>query len=280
MFGRIPNQKALESKFRGPIKEEIDSLRQEFLDNLKPIKADLDDYHKVAFHKFTFLFHRMLMKILDLKAMHTTSELIESLESINSRNYELNKKIKATEDEIMKEKDKTRFLELVKELESQVYKRNYFSLLERNVVSNNLIYEMGILVEKVNHMEFSGEEVTNEDVREVVEKSEGYMGSLLDTAWMDKKKPILGNLLKGKEAPVPKDPVVESHHLSEDTVDKLRNELSGDFSTQAFEMFIDFVNGAFDEGYSFDYVRSSLVKKGWPEGALDKASKVIQEQES
>jgi len=180
MYFKFRSIKLMEAESKRKVVTELNQLKKEYTDSILPLRADIDNYPIVAFHKFSYLLHSMLSKILKVESMHTTSELIDYIESLDSKNYALNKEVEAKENQLLSETNKEKFFLLKTELEKVIHEKNFYAVIEKNVVKNNLIVELRIFSDTLDEMEFSGEPIGKDDVRKMFSKSDQYMKMLTD----------------------------------------------------------------------------------------------------
>lgn len=163
------------------VEQSLLSVRNAYQSGIAPIKQDAESYHVVAFHKFAYLFHRVLTDLLKVETKMTTTELLEMIEGLTSNNFKLGKKIKKKEDQLLMENDKERFQQVKLELEKMIKEKNYYTTIEKNVIKHNLIFELRLFIGKVDEIEFSGNPVEKDDVLKMFRKCDKYVQQLTST---------------------------------------------------------------------------------------------------
>ena len=101
------------------IKKKLETIREDYLENISRIKPDLENYHEAAFNKFMYQFHKTMSDILKLNKNLTIDELGEYMSNLSSIIYSINKEIQEKENNLLTEKDKKKFLELQKQIKER-----------------------------------------------------------------------------------------------------------------------------------------------------------------
>ncbi|MFO7710407.1 MAG: hypothetical protein R6V53_01440 [Candidatus Woesearchaeota archaeon] len=184
------------------IRSEFQEINREFFDSIKALEQDIQEYPQICFQKFAFEIHRTISSLMKVDEVYTNKELIDFINNLPSYNYNLNKQIKEIENQMLS--DKENFFELRKKLGEMDYKKNYFSSIEKNALKKGTLFDISGFLKEIEHLEYSGKQISKEDVRDTFEKGKQYIADLTSTELITthKSNPIrfvqnIGSSLKG-----------------------------------------------------------------------------------
>ena len=170
MAGHKVPLKDFERQINSKVRVEITEILKEFLKEIEPVLHDIDEYHVVAFQNFTYVFHSKLCKLLKLDEVYTIHELADFLQDLTGHTYKMNKRVKETQKAIIAETDKERFFQLQDQLYDEMYQKNYFSAIERNVVKYNILFEFRQFITSLDELEYSGKEKKKDEVKLLIRR--------------------------------------------------------------------------------------------------------------
>lgn len=270
--------------------------RDNYLKKIEDIESGNNNNPTAKFHKFAYLFHDSVGSFLKVRESSTMDELVDEIKDLSSKNYSLTKKIKDKEDMLLNEKDKEKFNKINNELKILYYDKDYFSALENNICKHALVSELKEIVDLLNWMEYSGDEITEDDLRKVLRKSTRLVRSIsekqkdisrdkddyvVDKLKIDKnkkddlpppkKKDVQENStepekkeseLKNNQKPEAK-PVIKN--LFPEEKEFIKKKVGEKYFSSYFVPIISFME-KFTEGYEkLPFIKESLIKNKWPE---------------
>jgi hypothetical protein len=169
------------------VKNKLSEIKNEYLELTDALKEDMGDYFNTSFLKIIFIFHKTLKKILKIESMHTFPELVDQYEHLSSKNYELGKKVKKVEDDLLNEADKNLFYAKKAELEDLTYQKTYFTVVEKNVLINSIIFDLRSFTERLEELQYSGKELKKDDVLNCAIKCDTLLKQLTDVSRIDEQ---------------------------------------------------------------------------------------------
>lgn len=267
----------------------LKSLRRQYIIDINRIKADLKDYHKAAFEKFVFLFHKTITDILRVQSNLTIDELIDSMKSLTSAIYQISKDIKKKEDELLQIKDKKAFQHLRKEIQQLHIDKRYMVLVEKNISKHNLVFLFEDISERINKMGFSGEKTEREEAAAVISKSDqfilgltaveeqdlGMMSMIMNKLFTSSKS--TSGKSKGRPAKEP------SLQLSSQEKEYIKNYVKFRAGPNHYDQYstriITYIEHL-EDGRNLDSVADIFKKNGWPpqfvEPTINSIKRVLQ----
>jgi len=278
------------------IKKDLMKVKSKYFEEIPNIKRDLKPNPPYALNSFVFHFHEVLTEVLRSESYFTLNEIFEYFESIGARREVMISEIKEKEDEMLQEKDKEKFKLIKDEVEKLILEKTRLSFLQNNIMKNDILTTLIEFIGDLDELEFSGSELEQHEVTDIIHKGNQIMNKLLDfssiasvishgvsnifTSFAEKlthkkeeEPPITPDMPSTVEIPKPPEPakpeITEpTKGITASDIERIRpliqSKYSKDNIEKCFSIILDY-----SKKYDLDQIKENLIKKNWPSDMIE-----------